>query len=196
MSRCHDGARASVRGGHALCSVLLAGVLLAAAVGTAAAAELDGVRLRLGAPEGAGDIEGGALALTFTPDTNPAWLQWIGEDLHVEWAVSFWPDAGPDDDVYTTHLGPVWRYRPDWLGSRGFIEAGTSLAWLSEERVEGKDLGSRWHFTTHATAGFLFGPSRRWHAGLRVRHTSNAGFASPNPGLDIVMLDFGYTFRP
>lgn len=196
MSGCLHDARLSVRGRRAAAGLWLTGVLLAGAAGTATAAELDGVRLRLGAPEGAGEIEGGALALTFTPDTNPAWLQWIGEDLHVEWAVSFWSDAGPDGDVYTTHLGPVWRFRPDWLGSRGFIEAGTSVAWLSEERVEGKNLGSRWHFTTHATAGFLIGPSRRWHLGLRVRHTSNAGFASPNPGLDIVMLDLGYMFRP
>lgn len=189
----HSGsARASLRARRALAGALLAGVLFAGAAGTATAAELDSVRLRVGAPQDTGDIDGGALALTFTPDTKPAWLRWIGEDLHVEGAVSFWSDAGPDGDVYTTHLGPAWRFRPEWLGSRGFFEAGTSIAWVSERRVEGNDLGSRWHFTTHAMAGYLIGPSQRWHLGLRVRHTSNAGFGSPNPGLDIVMLEFGY----
>jgi hypothetical protein len=170
---------------------LLSGILF---VGPAAvsAAELDSVRLRVGAPSDTGDVNGGALALTFTPKTKPVWLRWIGEDLHVESAVSVWSNAGPDGDVYTAHLGPAWRFQPEWLGSHAFLEAGTGIAWVSERRVEGSDLGSRWHFTTHATVGYEIGPRRRWHVGLRVRHTSNAGFASPNPGLDIVMLELGY----
>lgn len=155
------------------------------------AAELDSVRLRIGAPLDAGSVDGGAVGLSIEPESVPAWLQWIGEDMHYEAALSFWSDAGPDGDVYTAHLGPVWRFRPALLGSRGFLEAGTSIAYISERRVEGKDLGSRGHFTTHATLGFLLGPQRRWHAGLRVRHSSNAGLATPNPGLDIVMLELG-----
>lgn len=192
MSGYGNSARASARRGRALTGVLLAGILLVSTTGAASAAELDSVRLRLGATRDTGEIDGGALALTFTPGTNPAWLRWIGEDLHVEGAVSIWSDASQDGDVYTAHLGPVWRFRPEWLGSRGFVEAGTSIAWVSEQRVEGHDLGSQWHFTTHATAGYEIGPHRRWHVGLRVRHTSNASFGAPNPGLDIVMLELGY----
>jgi len=181
------------RAGPAVAGALLAGVLLAGTTAMATAAELDSVRLRAGTPQDAGDVDGGALALTFTPDTPPAWLTWIGEDLHVEAAASFWSDAGQNGDVYTAHLGPVWRFQPKWLGSRVFLEAGTSIAWVSEQRVAGSNLGSRWHFTTHAMGGYRIGPGQRWHFGLRVRHTSNAGFASPNPGLDIVMLELGYT---
>jgi hypothetical protein len=161
---------------------------------SAVAAELQGARFRLGTPTEAGDIDGGAVAVTIAPRRTPAWLRWIGDDMHIEVAGSFWSDAGPDGDVYTTHVGPAWRYRPGLLGDRGFIEAGTSIAWVSEERVAGSDLGSKWHFTTHATLGFLLDPRKRWHAGLRVRHSSNAGFESPNPGLDIVMLEVGYRF--
>ena len=114
--------------------------------------------------------------------------------MHYEAAVSFWSDASPDGDVYTTHFGPVWHFRPRFLGARGFIEAGTSLAYISEREVNGRDLGSQGHFTTHAAIGFELGAQRHWHSALRVRHSSNAGFTSPNPGLDIVMLEFGYRF--
>lgn len=171
----------------------LAGACLIAFTMPALAAELDSVRLRIGAPTEAGDIDGGALGLTFEPDSTPAWLGWIGEDMHYEAAFSFWSNASPNKNtVYTTHFGPAWRFRPGLLGERGFIEAGTSVAYISEQRVEGDDLGSLWHFTTHATLGYELGPERRWHIGLRARHSSNAGFESPNPGLDIVMLEMGY----
>lgn len=157
------------------------------------AAELDSVRFRVGAPAEAGDIDGGAIGLTLEPESTPAWLGWIGDDMHYEAALSLWPNADPDDaNVYTTHFGPAWRFRPWLLGERGFLEAGTSVAYVSEQRVDGVDLGSRWHFTTHATLGYEPGMQRRWHLGLRVRHSSNAGFASPNPGLDIVMVELGY----
>lgn len=177
------------------CALVLAGTALAGAMTQPArAAELKDVRFRLGTPTEAGDVDGGAIALGIAPDETPAWLAWISEDMHVEAAASFWSDAGPDGDVYTTHVGPVWRFRPGLLGRHLFIDAGTSLAWVSDESVAGSDLGSKWHFTTHATLGVLLDRRQRWHAGLRVRHTSNAGFASPNPGLDIVMLELGYRF--
>lgn len=171
----------------------LAGACLLAMTVPLQAAELDTVRLRVGAPAEAGDIDGGALGLTFEPEPTPAWLGWIGDDMHYETALSLWTDAGPDDNnVYTTHFGPVWHFRPWLIGERGFLEAGTSVAYVSEQRVDDVDLGSRWHFTTHATLGYQLGTQRRWHLGLRVRHSSNAGFAAPNPGLDIVMLELGY----
>lgn len=177
-------------------SAIAASTAIGAILLTAAplqAAELDSMRLRVGAPAEAGDIDGGALGLTFEPESTPAWLGWIGDDLHYEAALSLWTNAGPNDgNVYTTHFGPAWRFSPWLIGERGFLEAGTSVAYVSEQRVDGVDLGSRWHFTTHAALGYELGAQRRWHLGLRVRHSSNAGFASPNPGLDIVMMELGY----
>ncbi|MDZ7748146.1 MAG: acyloxyacyl hydrolase [Halofilum sp. (in: g-proteobacteria)] len=142
---------------------------------------------------GLGDIDGGALALTFTPAAAPRWLYLPGDDLHAEVALSAWHDAGPDGDVHSAHAGPIWHYEPGFLGPRGFVEWGTSLAWVSDERVERRDLGTRWHFTTHATLGFRLGGRGRWHVAYRIRHSSNAGLARPNPGLDITMLEIGYT---
>ncbi len=177
----------------AMAAAALAGASLFPITTTLQAAQLDSVRLRSGVPADAGDIDGGALGLTFEPESTPVWLGWIGDDMHYEAALSLWTNADPDNDnVYTTHFGPAWRFRPWPLGERGFLEAGTSIAYVSEQRVAGSDLGSLWHFTTHATLGYELGAERRWHLGLRVRHSSNAGFASPNPGLDIVMLELGY----
>jgi len=171
---------------------------LAATLGFAPAAhalEFGSTRLRLGPPLDAGDISGGALALTLEPEAAPWWLTWLGDDVHYEVAASVWNNAARDDDnVYTAHLGPVWKYRPSLLGDRGFVEWGTSVAYVSEPQLEDRDLGGNGHFTTHAVVGWYLNGAERWHLGLRARHTSNAGLESPNPGLDIVMLELGYHF--
>ncbi|MDZ7829963.1 MAG: acyloxyacyl hydrolase [Halofilum sp. (in: g-proteobacteria)] len=180
------------RGSRRLIAGMLAAWLLAMAM-PVQAAKLDTVRLRAGLTDADSEVEGGALALTWDARSPLPGLGWIGGDMHYEAALSGWSNAGPGGDtVYTAHFGPAWRFRPALLGSRGFIEAGTSIAHVSARRVVGKDLGSRWHFTTHATLGLDLGRDRRTHLGLRIRHSSNAGFSSPNPGLDIVMLELGF----
>ena len=183
-------ARARLR---VLTAACLAAALGAAVLPAVRAAELDSVRLRAGHVAGIGDIDGGGLAVTFTPSHPPGWLLWPGRDLHVEAALSVWHDAAPEGDVHTAHVGPIWHHEPAVLGPRGFVEFGTSVAWISEDHVEMRDLGSQWHFTTHVSLGLRLGARERWHAALRLRHTSNAGLASPNPGFDISMFELGYT---
>lgn len=174
-------------------------MLLIAVLGFAPAAhglELGSTRLRLGPSLDASDISGGAVALTLEPERTPRGLAWIGDDMHYEIAASFWDGAAIDgDNVYTAHGGPVWRYRPGLLGDSGFVEFGTGIAYVSEPMLEDKDLGGNAHFTTHGTVGWHLDRAERWHLGLRYRHTSNAGIESPNPGLDIVMLELGYHFE-
>jgi hypothetical protein len=117
----------------------------------------------------------------------------LSADIHDEAAVSVWRGGARDGgEVWTSHVGPVWRFRPKLLGDRGFVEVGTSVAYVSERKLPDRDLGSRGHSTSHLTLGWHLGSARRWHAGLRVRHTSNAGLGSSNPGLDIVMFELAY----
>jgi len=160
------------------------------------ALELQDMRFRLGPRVDVSGVAGGAFALMLDPEAPPRWLTWLGEDLHFEGAVSLWDGAKRGGgDVYTAHIGPAWRYRPALLGDAGFVELGTSVAYVSDRQLADRDLGSRGHFTTHATLGWNLDALQRWHVGLRVRHTSNAGLGTPNPGLDIVMLELGYRGR-
>lgn len=172
------------------CALLL--ILLTALAAPARALTLDGIRLHAGGALARGDVDGGGITLTLTPDTTPAWLAFPGEDFHWEFSATTWPDAGADGgSVQTAHFGPVWHYEPAILPARGFIELGTSIARVSDRRLEDRDLGSHTHFTTHVSFGWRPRPAADWHVGLRVRHTSNAGRGDPNPGLDIVMFELG-----
>lgn len=167
-------------------------VLLLGSVAPARALELDGVRLLAGGALDLGDVDGGGISLIFSPEPTPGWARYLGRDFHWEFAATSWSNAAADGgDVQTVHVGPVWHYTPSILPVQGFVEFGTAIARVSEQRLSDRDLGAHAHFTTHVTFGWR--PRRRsdWQLGLRLRHTSNAGRGDPNPGIDIAMFELG-----
>jgi hypothetical protein len=63
---------------------------------------------------------------------------------------------------------------------------------LSRYDFPSKDFGQFFQFTSHA--GINFDVSRRFRLGYRFEHMSNAGFSSPNPGLNLNIFSVGYLF--
>lgn len=172
------------------CGLLL--ILLGGAGTPAHALTLESIRLHGGDAHGLGDVEGGGFSLVWSPAAAPDWLTSPGEDVHWEFAASNWPNAAADgSSVQTVHFGPMWRYQPEILPPRSFIELGTSIARINKQRLADRDMGTHTHFTTYIGLGWRPRASADWHVGLRIRHTSNAGRGDPNPGLDIVMFELG-----
>jgi len=54
------------------------------------------------------------------------------------------------------------------------------------------DFGERFQFTSHI--GLIWYLTDRVSLGYRFQHMSNAGLASPNPGLNLEMLELSYHF--
>lgn len=73
-----------------------------------------------------------------------------------------------------------------------FLEAGISPTLIAGSRVEGHDLGGDFHFTSSAAVGTHLGARQAWSVSLRFQHLSNAGINRPNPGLNLIGLDFSY----
>lgn len=187
-ARHETGNEDAARGG--LGWVLL--VLLLGGLAPARAVELDGVRLLAGGALDLGDVSGGGVSLTLTPDSTPGWARYLGRDFHWEIAATSWSHAAAGGGhVYTLHVGPVWHYLPSILPERSFVEFGSALTRVSERQLRDRDLGAHTHFTTHLSFGWRPRRNSDWHLGLRVRHTSNAGRGDPNPGIDIVMFELG-----
>lgn len=167
-------------------------VLLAAEV--AQALEPARVDLRLGETERVGDTTAAA-AVALVPKSVPALLAWPGGDLHLDVTLGrIEAGGGRGNGIEYVHVGPVWQYRPELLWRGAYVEIGTALTRLSNERVDGRELGGRWHLTSHLALGHRFANRRRWHLALRLQHASNAGTRSVNPGLDVSMLQLGYHF--
>jgi len=174
----------------------LGGVLvlaLALATPPAAATEISSVRGRIGTLYDFDGIDTRSLAVTLEPDTWPAIFRREG-DMHYEVGVLRLPRVDRGDDLYGVHFSPAWHFAPELLAPYAFVELGIGATWLSGRHIRARDLGSRVHFVAHALLGLRPGRTSPWHAGLRIRHTSNAGLASANPGFDLIQLEIGYRF--
>ena len=96
------------------------------------------------------------------------------------------------DDLYDIHFAPARHLAPQVLAPYGFVELGIGATWLSAQHIRVRDLGRRLHFVSHALLGFRPARSSPWHAGLRIRDTSNADLISTNQGFDVIKLEVSY----
>ncbi len=72
------------------------------------------------------------------------------------------------------------------------LELGLGPTLMSRNSFDDRDLGSNFQFTTHIGLNFDLGNHVR--LGYRFQHMSNAGIASPNPGLNMNMFAVSYRF--
>jgi lipid A 3-O-deacylase len=75
-----------------------------------------------------------------------------------------------------------------------FLEGGLGGAYLTEDDIDGVELGSNLHFANIFGAGVRFGPERRHSLGVRYLHYSNAGLNEDNHGINYYMLSYGLSF--
>lgn len=116
--------------------------------------------------------------------------------LAVDSYASFWhaePFPGGRDRFTQVGIVPMLRWRFDEGRSPWFVEGGIGVSYLLDGyRTRTKAFGSRWNFSDHLGVGVSFGPQRRHELGLYVKHVSNAGLESPNPGETFYLLRYGY----
>lgn len=161
----------------------------------AAALRLEATATRAGDPDKSGAGNAVAQSLVLVPERAPRLLAWPGGELRYDLTLgTIGVDLPGGDSLEYLHFGPTWHYEPDVLWAGGYLELGTAVTRLDRDRLAGRDLGGRWHFTSHATLGHRFATLHRWHLALRLQHTSNAGIRDRNPGLNVRMLELGYHF--
>ena len=124
---------------------------------------------------------------------------WDGRfGLHWELYASRWrtePDAGGARDFTQLGLVPMLRYRFARGASPWFIDGGVGLSYLTARyRNRVKVFGSQWNFSDHLGLGRSFGVARQHELGLYVKHVSNAGLQTPNPGETFVQLRYAQRF--
>lgn len=90
-------------------------------------------------------------------------------------------------------LGPTWRW-PLW-NRRSYLDVGFSPTLLSGSSFDGRRLGGNLHFTSSLALGLKFGYRERTTISLRIQHTSNGGLNKPNPGLDMIGLNWSVGAR-
>ncbi len=77
-------------------------------------------------------------------------------------------------------------------GSNLLLELGSRLSYLSIDNFGPQDFGGPVQFTTEFGLSYLI--CAAFKIGYQFQHMSNAGMYSPNPGLEMHMLEIGYRF--
>jgi lipid A 3-O-deacylase len=95
-----------------------------------------------------------------------------------------------DDGAATLGVGPVFIFnRQGWPMS---LEAGSGAIFMTRHDFGTVHLGTGCQFTTHIGLNWRF--SEHFRITYRFEHTSNAGLASPNPGVNFHALALAYMF--
>jgi hypothetical protein len=79
-------------------------------------------------------------------------------------------------------------------GFAPFSEVGVGGHLLSEDVIGKRELGTGFQLASHIGVGLGFGEKGRYELAYRFQHLTNAGIKSPNNGLDLHLLSFGYHF--
>jgi len=127
-----------------------------------------------------------------TADRGDSWARG-----HLQYAVEAIPVYlhFQSETVYGAGLTPfLLRYnftRGRWLAP--FVEAGAGILATTEQVPEDT---SRFNFTPQAGVGLQYVVSGGvgWTFGLRYHHTSNAGIARRNPGVNAVVIHTGISW--
>jgi hypothetical protein len=113
-----------------------------------------------------------------------------------EWRIGTFLEAnagflhGGGETAFVGSLGPG-------INIRGFrdkidIPLGVNPTVVSDHTFGDVDFGGSFQFTSHIGLNFNF--TQHFMMGYRLQHMSNAGFYSPNPGVNIHMVGIGYRF--
>ena len=112
-------------------------------------------------------------------------------DLLGELGVAYWHANGSrhPDSVWQLSATPLLRWT--WA-ERYYIEAGIGATVFSHSSFADKNLSTAFQFGDHIGIGMHL--SQRSRLSLRYSHYSNAGIKHPNPGLNILQLNYSYRY--
>jgi len=142
--------------------------------------------------QGEGDVKGIKLAYQYHPQSLQSLLNHT--HIYLESSVNIWQYGAENNHQTNTvlALSPVFQYP---IGSVAnipvYLEAGIGVSLINDTHFAGKNVSTHYQFEDRF--GFVadFGNTK---AALRYLHYSNAGFKSPNPGLDFISLSFARRF--
>lgn len=98
------------------------------------------------------------------------------------------------NDNDATSLSLVLRI-PFRIHVQCFVDIGIGAAYLSDQEISTRNLGSNWLFEDRLGAGILLGERQQYELGYRLVHFSNGYLAQTNQGINFHFLILGYWFR-
>lgn len=142
---------------------------------------------------GEGSVDGIKLAYQYHPelDLPQAWRHF---DVHFESSINFWRygEENHHDGNFVLAVSPVIRYPfATYQNHPIAVEFGIGLALLDDTQFAGKNVSTHYQFEDRIGMVYQMDGA---NIAIRYMHYSNAGFKSPNPGLDFLSLSYSAYF--
>lgn len=147
-----------------------------------------------------GEVVVGVIAL----DYHLGWHRPLGKNGIInpfcEFLLGYWEGEEGHTGVTSLHEAGVslllrYRYLRQPLSVfHPYVDAGVGLHYLTENRIESKELGRYWQAGSNIGIGLLFPRDERFELGLRLRHLSNGGTDDFNWGVNQLLARFGVRF--
>jgi lipid A 3-O-deacylase len=141
---------------------------------------------------GSGGVTGLKLAYQYHPQS----LQGLIGDsrFYFESSANLWRYQHADDSQSNAVLAisPVLQFPAFSISHTPiYVEAGIGISLVDETHFAGKNISTHYQFEDRVGLVADFGTT---NVAVRVIHYSNAGFKSPNPGLDFITLSMARRF--
>ncbi len=121
-------------------------------------------------------------------------VQVLGRHYAVDWSAVAGTLRAPDGSTAFVSIGPGISLRDVGGLRRTSLRLSISPTWIEHPMLGGRDLGGHLHFTSAIDWVFYLDAARQRSIALRLQHTSNAGAADDNPGLDLAGIELGFRF--
>jgi len=161
-----------------------------------------GTKYSIFAAIGQGDGNVKSVALGFDLYSKIKWFADGNWHLtpYTEFMVSYWEgDAGHTgtESLHEGGLSVYGRYirkKTKKLSISPYFDAGIGLHYITEDKIEGKELGRQWLAGSNLGIGLILGESEKFDVGVRIRHLSNGGTEDINWGINHIMLRLALRF--
>lgn len=136
-----------------------------------------------------GNIDGYRLGL------QKEFTDWLhGHDIplsgYIEGSLNYWESS--DDESYAIAISPVFVLPLcDSCNYTPYIEAGIGIAFISEKKIDDRDLSSSFQFENRVGVGIK---TKEIDFHVRYIHYSNGSTSQPNDGLDFFLAGMAFKF--
>jgi len=147
-----------------------------------------------------GSVEAITLGLEFFSSRtwfNDGYWYWVP---YLELVAGYWEGDPGHTGTSSLHEGggSVYarciRKKQPGASIRPYADVGVGLHYITEDRIEGKELGRQWLAGSNAGVGLVLGEAERVDVGLRIRHLSNGGTSEINWGINHYMVRAAFRF--
>lgn len=114
--------------------------------------------------------------------------------LFLDGSISYWEEGS--DDLFSFSAVPLFSYafNRGWGQMYPYLEAGVGPTYVSERKIDDRDLGIHFQFKNILGFGLKLGSEKRHGLGFRFIHYSNADLDDDNDGISFYTLSYRYSF--